>query len=533
MKKVISLLSAFALSTAFLLPQDLSVSAVTVSDTMDTMPYTIRMVPERTAVSEEELAAGDVTIPVKIYLCGSTANRIASVKLQYESSSDQLYFTNMKYSATRNETEQVYSYSGGSFSTKYEPYCFGEVDSSNNRYTHNTSLCANNQYACDPIFGSALTSTGDGRIQFTGKYFEGIDTNNDGVLERDTKKGEITKTFVCDVTVDENGNGSYTFEYIDQTTYLPTTITQTIPRYDKTLPEGSRIPDACNSISWIVTQSSITVGAAFLGNASDEFPFMQVDVVIKQGTPCGIYDLDFKTNIDSTANSAGCELHSGSNNKYKQFPIELRGASIGVGVDSVDVLSTQQDSTAIYAAHDTYPIQATDFAKSVLANVTFTDGTTAQEADITRLVTCEDQKTPSDLFQENKKNNAYSEDVPLYCLGKPLTSSNVPIRQHILIGTKGDVDYDGTVTLDDAFQVLTYYSKKAAGNTNAKLYNGDAENAEEMELLSYFLADIDTSSKTTGSGNGEELNLDDAFDILQYYSYHAAGKNVTWDQFIK
>lgn len=76
------------------------------------------------------------------------------------------------------------------------------------------------------------------------------------------------------------------------------------------------------------------------------------------------------------------------------------------------------------------------------------------------------------------------------------------------MGQKGDVDYDGDVTLDDAFLTLSAYSRKAAGN---------AMGMNDMQTAS---ADID--------GDGT-ITIDDAFLILQYYSYGAAGRDVTWD----
>ena len=87
------------------------------------------------------------------------------------------------------------------------------------------------------------------------------------------------------------------------------------------------------------------------------------------------------------------------------------------------------------------------------------------------------------------------------------------------MGKKGDVDFDGSVTLDDSFAVLSYYSKLAAG-ADVKLYSG-TETDPAMEQLAFYLADTDTCSKV-GKTDTAVIDIDDAFNILQYYSAFAA-----------
>lgn len=76
--------------------------------------------------------------------------------------------------------------------------------------------------------------------------------------------------------------------------------------------------------------------------------------------------------------------------------------------------------------------------------------------------------------------------------------------------SKGDVDGDGDITIDDAFKVLQEYSYIAAGR-------GASFTDEEKGA-----ADVD--------GDGD-VTLDDAFAILSYYSAKAAGKDVNLDDF--
>lgn len=76
--------------------------------------------------------------------------------------------------------------------------------------------------------------------------------------------------------------------------------------------------------------------------------------------------------------------------------------------------------------------------------------------------------------------------------------------------SKGDVDGDGDITIDDAFKVLQEYSYIAAGR-------GASFTDEEKGA-----ANVD--------GDGD-VTLDDAFAILSYYSAKAAGKDVNPNDF--
>lgn len=76
--------------------------------------------------------------------------------------------------------------------------------------------------------------------------------------------------------------------------------------------------------------------------------------------------------------------------------------------------------------------------------------------------------------------------------------------------SKGDVDGDGDITIDDAFKVLQEYSYIAAGR-------GASFTDEEKGA-----ADVD---------GDVDVTLDDAFAILSYYSAKAAGKDVNPDDF--
>ncbi len=512
MKKIVSLLSAFVLATGALLPQT-AIASSAVSGTMDTLPYIVRFSTDSHFVSSEAVAAGNVTIPAAVYLSGSTANKFGAVSLRYNSDSNHVFFQNMATGATRRETEQTYQSSMGSFTTNLVPYCFGRV--TNGRYISGSPMFSTREYACDPAFGSYLYSTGDGKVKFTASYYADS-----------SKTNKITKDFICDVTVDADGNGTYTYDYIEQSTFMTKTMTVKLPRYDATLPAGSMIPDTCNSVFWIPGTSGLASGASFLGETSDEFPLFQMDVVVEKETPCGIYNIDFSEEIDPQTGIV-CQISSAT---QKSYVLDKRGTAIAVGVENVAVTSITVGDVAYYASYDTHAVEAADFGRKILADVTYTDGRTETDVDITRLVDC-NGATPKDLFQA-ASNGYFASDVPLYFNGKPLTDTdNNAVTQRIMIGTKGDLDYDGVVTINDAFLTLMYSSQVSAGN-DAKLYNGTSTDPN-METLSFFLADTDTCSKDRGATGDAAIEIPDAFNNLTYSSIHAAGATCSWDRFIK
>lgn len=78
----------------------------------------------------------------------------------------------------------------------------------------------------------------------------------------------------------------------------------------------------------------------------------------------------------------------------------------------------------------------------------------------------------------------------------------------------GDANADGSVTVDDASLILSYYAKKAAGL--------EIEGLEEFKNIT--VGDVDK--------NGE-ISVDDASMILSYYAKEAAGLNPSWDDIVK
>ena len=387
-------------------------------------------------------------------------------------------------------------------------------------YTNNSPMFTAREYACDPIFGSTLYSAGSGKITFSASFYTSAEDRKNG-------KAKTTKDFPCDVTVDADGNGVYSYEYIDQTTFQTVTKTASIPRYNPDTPAGERLPDTCSSVMWVAGTSQLKDGASFLGNASDEFPLFQVNVVIQQGTKPGVYDIKFLDRQSAASGETPCQLTS---SRSKEFPTELVGTSIAVGVDSLVVTDTEQDDVKFYTDDNTKAIRATDFATKITADVTYADSTTETGVDITGLVDCYGA-TPKTLYDKQAQDGFFiSENMPLYCNGSLLkwkdTGNNV--TQNIMVGKRGDINHDSKVDSQDLFYLMYYIALKGVGSDDAKLYDGKSSN-QYMESFLMYLMDFDTWGMTSDAA----LNSTDMYYLMLYIANKAVGNNVTWNAYVQ
>ena len=140
-----------------------------------------------------------------------------------------------------------------------------------------------------------------------------------------------------------------------------------------------------------------------------------------------------------------------------------------------------------------------------------------------------DKTTPKEIFDAEGKAycvtevNAYFTD-PTTADAEPVAA---PVNPTVYIGVKGDADLNGSVDVQDAVKILTYYAKAAAGQENVA-FNED----ENLNKLAFFLADVDTESKA-GINNGSELmSTQDAVNVLTFYAKKAADQNPTWPDVI-
>ena len=132
-------------------------------------------------------------------------------------------------------------------------------------------------------------------------------------------------------------------------------------------------------------------------------------------------------------------------------------------------------------------------------------------------------QTPADVYTAPY----YKGTVDIYYVGDA-DKTALEDKPTVAVAMKGDTQLDGDVDMDDAFDTLQYHSSNAAGKTVTFTDGSD----ELLEKLAFYVSDIDTESKAGKKTEDAEISMDDAFNILQYVSYRAAGKDVVWSDVI-
>ena len=132
-------------------------------------------------------------------------------------------------------------------------------------------------------------------------------------------------------------------------------------------------------------------------------------------------------------------------------------------------------------------------------------------------------QTPADVYTAPYYKGA----VDIYYVGDA-DKTALEDKPTVAVAMKGDTQLDGDVDMDDAFDTLQYYSSSAAGKTVTFTDGSD----ELLEKLAFYVSDVDTESKAGKKTEDAEISMDDAFNILQYVSYRAAGKDVAWSDVI-
>ena len=140
-----------------------------------------------------------------------------------------------------------------------------------------------------------------------------------------------------------------------------------------------------------------------------------------------------------------------------------------------------------------------------------------------------DKTTPKEIFDAEGKPycvtevNAYFTD-PTKADAEAVAA---PVNPTVYIGVKGDADLNGIVDVQDAVAILTYYAKAAAAQENVA-FNED----ENLNKLTYFLADVDTESKAGMNSGSELMTTQDAVNVLTFYAKKAANQEPTWPDVI-
>ncbi|MGN0592833.1 MAG: hypothetical protein ACI4JQ_06280 [Ruminococcus sp.] len=510
MKKFIRTLSAVSACAALAAAP---FSAQAASEYSDTSTYTNSIQLERYAMTAEEAASGDGSIHLSAYIKGRVSSDIAVSSAQNQlipDDSGQIYFRNV-FNPIYTYTENTYSYLGGTFTTSYRPFCFGNV--SDSKYSTKSINAETRDYCVNPISGTLIYYNGtddDGNPTITfklhGRYF--VDEN--GNVAQDS----VTHNIVCPLTLHEDGSATYTFQYADiyyDHVEVGTSV-GTIPYFQQELLSvGDKIAGANDIMCWI---GDVRSYSTFLGN-SDDFPLMETDVHLKKDTPCGIYNI--------TLNQSYCEIAVDESGSSRLLPLKYEDAAIAVGVEQAVGTTVSAPEYACYYAENNKTITANSMGAKYTCDVSFTDGT-QQQLDVTNAVNA--GTSPEELYK-NAEQSLFIGNIPMYCGDTAITDeNNQTTQQTILVGKKGDANLDGIVTIDDASTVLRYYAASAAGLDSA--LTEDAESQEE--ILAYFLGDTDTQSQTKSAGG--VLDIKDASNILTYYASIAAGIPLSWDTFL-
>ena len=464
-------------------------------------PFQVTLQPERTFVSAEELAQGDVHINTKVYFHGDNSISPRAFLLSYHASdTEHVYFDNSLDIRTFGDAKDC-TYSGGSYTSRYPEFCLGSTVINSKK--QNVFAPFGSCVLGDTIYermngGNKIYSDGNGGAYFT------LSCNKlvDGVKTFVQEKVEIPAS---QMQIHADGSASFDYLYYDQNdpNFTQKTATIELPHYDATLSAGETYKGFHNTCYWT---PAATETPAFFGY-TDEFPCFSFDIVLRQGTPAGSYDVQLNDN---------CRLATSSS----LVPLQMMNTTITVGTASGTIT---QDSTSPYYcffAENDKEIRLNQGSGELISTVTSADGTTATQ-DVTDAVTC--GQSPAELYAQ-QSGSAYVNPVPFTLNTQPLKNTDgTDYTKTLLIGKKGDTNLDGKVDVEDAVLVKQYNAKKAAGLESTLLEQA----TNEEEILSYFLSVIDTCSQNQGTDGGE-LSVEDAVQILTYYAQAAAGNNPVW-----
>jgi|GEM_PF-430570 len=140
-----------------------------------------------------------------------------------------------------------------------------------------------------------------------------------------------------------------------------------------------------------------------------------------------------------------------------------------------------------------------------------------------------DKTTPKEIFDAEGKAycvtevNAYFTD-PTKADAEAVAA---PVNPTVYIGVKGDADLNGSVDVQDAVTILTYYAKASAGQENVA-FNED----ENLNKFIFFLADVDTESKAGMNSGSELMSTQDAVNVLTFYAKKSANQDPAWPDVI-
>ena len=196
----------------------------------------------------------------------------------------------------------------------------------------------------------------------------------------------------------------------------------------------------------------------------------------------------------------------------------------GVTTTGVTKISVVETKTGYYFSEDTRTFDPTALLKVVSVDEE------GNETDITADVTFGEDSaaTPKSVYADTE--TYYAGTVDAYYKGVKLDAAPT-----VYIGVKGDADLNGRVELSDATLALTYYAEHAVNNDfYFTTSSADQPADENLETLAYFLTDINTESTVGEDVVGTStIELEDATNILTYYTEESVNNNPKWAEICK
>ena len=185
---------------------------------------------------------------------------------------------------------------------------------------------------------------------------------------------------------------------------------------------------------------------------------------------------------------------------------------------AVTKISVVETKTGYYFSEDTRTFDPTALLKVVSVDEE------GNETDITADVTFGEDgaATPKSVYADTE--TYYVGTVDAYYKGVKLDAAPT-----VYIGVKGDADLNGKVELSDATLALTYYAEHAVNNDfYFTTSSADQPADENLETLAYFLTDINTESTAGKDSSDATIELEDATNILTYYTEESVNNNPKW-----
>ncbi|MGN1403719.1 MAG: dockerin type I repeat-containing protein [Ruminococcus sp.] len=311
-----------AVLTAVSLPMDAAYADNPAADNYEMSILTADTKKEVVSISSLDTAERDVTITVGVYISSeqwSTDDYIEIASANWAASDPSYISFNNILDLTATQEQRTISYSGGTFLSRYEPYCLLNVVESKKyglRELSRPISVTTTEYAYDPVFGAEIYQAGRNQVKFSFFYYEsGADMEAD--VAENSKDRMKQQECLCDVKYNVDGSAYYEYSYVRQDNYETDTAIGYLPAYDPSLDVGEIVPGKSDYFLWMYSGSSAT---SFFGETSDEFPLVTFDVIIKQGTPDGMYTVDFPTDTYKT-------FLSGKESKT-HFPASANGLTI-------------------------------------------------------------------------------------------------------------------------------------------------------------------------------------------------------------